>query len=320
MDEELERFKREVNLVEFAAARGYEIDRRKSSRASVVMRHPANDDKIVISRAGADQHWTYFSVSDGRDNGTVVDFLLHREVTSIADVRAELRHWIGGISPRDRPDTLSRNVIAHPKDRGAVTAAFLRGALVDNHPYLNARGIRPETLLSSRFRGTFRRDHHGNVLFPHVDAAGLSGFEAKNHGWTRFSAGGTKGLWKSNASDTDTRLVLVESAIDAISYHQLSRDVDTRYASTAGTLSPHQRAVLAETIAGMPPGSQVALAFDADPAGERLADEVAGLARGARLLRHRPTDAKDWNECLQHRERDYIASVRRLGRSPSLTR
>lgn len=38
------------------------------------MRHPSTDDKIVI-RVEGDGHWTYFSVRDARDNGTIIDFL-----------------------------------------------------------------------------------------------------------------------------------------------------------------------------------------------------------------------------------------------------
>lgn len=51
--DELERFKTAINLTEYAAGQGYLLDRRASSRNSVVMRHP-NGDKIVIAR-GEDQ-------------------------------------------------------------------------------------------------------------------------------------------------------------------------------------------------------------------------------------------------------------------------
>jgi hypothetical protein len=47
VDTELERFKIEVVLPEFAATRGYSLDRRASSRNSIVMRHP-DGDKIII--------------------------------------------------------------------------------------------------------------------------------------------------------------------------------------------------------------------------------------------------------------------------------
>ena len=48
-DDELEQFKTRVNLSEFAASRGFKLDRLESSRNSAVMRHP-DGDKIIIAR------------------------------------------------------------------------------------------------------------------------------------------------------------------------------------------------------------------------------------------------------------------------------
>jgi hypothetical protein len=56
---ELERFKREVNLTELAASLGYRLVQRGqtasgrwrgSSAASISMRHPETDDKVIIRR------------------------------------------------------------------------------------------------------------------------------------------------------------------------------------------------------------------------------------------------------------------------------
>ena len=94
MDFELEKFKTDVILPELAASRGYAVDRRASSRNSVVMRHP-DGDKIIIARYEGTTHWVYCSVRDGRDNGTIVDFLQNRGVGSLGMVRKTLRDWLG---------------------------------------------------------------------------------------------------------------------------------------------------------------------------------------------------------------------------------
>jgi hypothetical protein len=71
--EELEDFKSRINLSEYAAACGYRLDRKASSRNSAVMvRSPG--DKIIIA-LGADRHWIYFSVGEDRDSGSIVDFV-----------------------------------------------------------------------------------------------------------------------------------------------------------------------------------------------------------------------------------------------------
>ncbi len=54
MDEELERFKRDIDLRQYAASTGYELDKRDSWRGSSVMRR--GGDKVVIKRNAG--RWT----------------------------------------------------------------------------------------------------------------------------------------------------------------------------------------------------------------------------------------------------------------------
>ena len=102
MDDELDRYKR-INLAEYAASHGYRLVRREptksggsrgSTRSSLLLRHPANDDKIVV-RLDVDGHWTYFSVRNDRDNGTIIDFVQRRGARDLTAVRQQLRTWSG---------------------------------------------------------------------------------------------------------------------------------------------------------------------------------------------------------------------------------
>src|SRR5690606_18362562 len=65
--DELEEFKSQINFCEYAASRGFALDRRLSSRSSAVMRHPSGD-KIIVARQ-SNRHWIYFNVHDSRDRG-----------------------------------------------------------------------------------------------------------------------------------------------------------------------------------------------------------------------------------------------------------
>jgi hypothetical protein len=309
--DELERFKREVNLVHYAGTCGYQVDRRESSRSSVVMRHAGTDDKIVVARNAEDGHWTYFSVRDDRDNGSIVDFIQRRRGLSLGHVRQELRPWVGGAAPTPAPSFYVPDVQAIRKDRAAVAAEFAKADVVDNSAYLNGRGLRPETLGGGRFANTFRVDSRGNVLFPHYDDQGLCGFETKNRGFTGFSAGGRKTIWHSRTKADDRRLVLVESAIDALSYHQLQPSADTRYVSIAGEPSAGGRELVVRAIQKMPDEAQIVVAFDRDAGGEKLAAEVQALVRRP-LVRELPPElgrCKDWNDYVQVVERDFIRSL-----------
>jgi Toprim-like/Protein of unknown function (DUF3991) len=309
--EELERFKREINLTEFAATRGYRIDRRGSSRNAVMMRLSTNDDKITIAR-GPDQHWTYYSFRDPKDNGTVIDFLRSRGCRTLGEVRKELRAWMGPTRPPVSLDEYVPTLASPARDRGAVQRLYGAAQAAPNSLYLNGRGIRPETLAAPRFRGTFHVDRRGNVLFPHRDSNGICGFEAKNHNWTSFASGGVKALWLSQAKPTDTKFVLVEGSIDAFSYYQLRPDPGARYASIAGEINrDSQLDLIRRSIAALPPECGVVIAFDNDAGGEKLAAIVEGVATGRVISRERSPFGKDWNDALKRHEREYIEALAR---------
>jgi hypothetical protein len=310
-DDELQRFKSDIHFLHYAADRyGYERDRRASSVSSHVLRHPASDDKIVV-RKDRDGHWTYFSVRDDRDHGTIIDFVQRRgHHTSLGSVREELRSWLG--TPRPLPEMLE---LPRPSPRGQqrpVAEVFESARVTSTCDYLAERGLRPETLSDLRFADSWRVDRRGNVLFAHRDESGaLTGFEVKNRGFTGFAAGGTKTAWQSRAFPGDQKLIITESAIDALSHHQLYRDAAV-YVSTAGAPSSAQMEQLGRLLARLEPETTVVAAFDNDEAGHKIAKGIELMTRRLPHLffsRDRPARAKDWNEILQHVERDFILSL-----------
>lgn len=300
--DELARFKAEINLTEYAASCGYQLDKRESSRNSAVMRHP-DGDKIIIAQTG--QHWVYFSVRDDHDNGTVIDFVTHREGRgSIGKTRQILRQWTG--SPRPKPATAYyvQSLAPTTHDRAAVLCHFMRLQPINHHPALTGRGITPALLTRPRFAGCVYSDERRNACFPHYDQDGLAGWEMKNRNFTGYAAGGSKGLWFSKTKPTDAALVIAESALDALSYAALFPDDQTRYFSTGGSLNPNQPALIAAALAKMPQPAALILATDNDPAGDALADQIRTLVPdGLEVRRPRPEIGKDWNDQLQAQTR-----------------
>jgi hypothetical protein len=308
-DRELDAFKREIDLRQFAVSLGYEIDRRESWRGSTVLRRGA--DKIVVKRNG-NGHYVFFSVREDDDHGTVIDFLQRRQNLSLGAVRQILRSWVG------RPAILPQFPALEPTspDRMRVESAYRGMADVSQHPYLEQDRCVPAVVLwSSRFVGRMRMDSRGNTVFPHFDAAGLCGYEIKNRGFTGFAAGGEKGLWFSHTRRHDRRLILTESAIDALSHAALFPDAEdrTRYASLGGKPSRRQTGLLQATIAKLPEWAEIVAAFDADPAGRRLAGEIRGVVANSSKTERRDLifkshlpqqEGEDWNTVLQNRHRD----------------
>ena len=296
--DELAGFKQSINLTEFAASRGYALDRRESSRLSATMRHP-NGDKIIIAKSeGGD--WIFFSVRDDRDNGSIIDFLQHRGGGSLGLVRKALRQWAG--SPRPPASDYIPQLLPMSHDRSAAVLGWEQATFRVAVPYLVGRGLDEKIMGSPRFAGRFRVDRRGNVLFPHYDQEGLCGYEIKNEGFTGFSGGGLKGLWYSVCHSTDKSLVLAESAIDGLSYAVLNPDSFARYMSTGGKMNPTQPALIRAAIEKMRRGAVVVAAFDNDEGGEKLFQEVKALApSGVEILRPLPPVGKDWNEALKNK-------------------
>ncbi len=303
-DAELESFKTDIDLRAYAGGQGFELDRSKSWRGSTVMKHPGTGDKIIISR-DSDGHHVYYSVhGDDRDNGTIIDFIQNRRKLTLGEVRKELRPWIGK-PPVPVPEYAP--LVKTTKDRIRVEVAFAKMHDASRHPYLEGeRQIPVELLQSERFAGTVRIDAHGNSVFPHFDQDGLSGYETKNKGFTGFAKGGTKGLWSSHVKPDDDKLVICESAIDAMSHAVLHPDPHARYASIGGKPNPVQPELVRAAVARLRVNSLVVAAMDADPDGRKLAEmvrhavELSGRV-DLRFLIHEPVGCKDFNDELRGR-------------------
>jgi hypothetical protein len=314
--QELNEFKQSVNLVQYARASGYEVVKSKSCAASKFLTNSLTGDKVVVARDRRDEHWVYFSVRDERDNGSVVDFVQARVSPrpSLAQVRVMLREWRG--MPAAVPQSPHDRVVATDRDRAAATARFMAADVVRNMLMLNERGLLPETLAHPQFAETWRRDPTtGNALFVHRDASGISGFEQKNRGFTGFSKGGEKTLWYSTPTEPIERLVIAESAIDALSYFQLTQQLNTRYMSVAGQVSSRQLDLVVMAAAKLPPTGEVVIAVDADAAGHRLYEAMRGalLPASRRVRRDSPElpRCNDWNDVLKVREQPFIGTVTR---------
>lgn len=193
--DELDTFKRQINLTEYAAAQGYTLDRPHSSRNSVAMKGPTGD-KIVIARDEGNGAWIYFSVHDDSDNGTI-DFVDHRRRMSMGEIRKELRPWIGqGVNPPKRPsrDLFQEDVQPIRKDLAAILASFAAMTpLSSGHKYLEEeRGIALSVLDDRLFGGRIYTDRYNNAVFPHHDRRGICGYEIRNFNFRGLPREGRK--------------------------------------------------------------------------------------------------------------------------------
>jgi hypothetical protein len=237
----LDHFKRQINLSEYPASQGYVLATPESSRNYALMRH-SNGDTILIARRG-DEVWKYYSARKKHDQGTVVEFIRHRQGLSHNEIIAALSLW----STRAHPclaTTFAQALNPVNEDRERLIQAFSKMRVSIPHPYLKTLRIGPAVLQNPRFRGRVLLDSQANTGFPHYHREGLSGDEIKYPHGTGFVEAGEKGVWHSRAWEKDNRLVFTSTAVDALSHAILCQDDRPRYLSTRGPLQTTQRALI----------------------------------------------------------------------------
>jgi len=295
-DDELARFKTDINLIQYCAGCGYELDKTESSRTSTIMRR--GGEKIGVA-VDTDGHWVYSDLRNEGRGGSIIDFVQHTQGLNLGQVRKELRGAAGHIAQipiaqrprRPEPSSHSRQAVQHAYIKAKPTHG--------THDYLeNERGIQPEILLDPRFATMVKTDDRGNAIFPHYDDKGLSGYEIRGHDYKGFSKGGEKTIWHSTNLDTAKEVIFVEGAINALSYAQLHPTPDYAYVSIGGQMSDKQKQLVAGVMRDATSrGATLVFATDNDEAGEKHAQALKALAPpGAKIERDRPQPGMDWNE------------------------
>lgn len=304
--DEIQRFKTDINLSDYAAEQGYVLIKNESSRNSFVMQRESDNDKIIVA-TDTDGHGIYFSVRDDADNGSIIDFVQQRKGLNLGQVRQELRPYIG--ENREQKPIESRmskpQISTHDAQKAAVN--WSRAQPAPEHDYLEKRGITKATLQDPRFAPVVRTDERNNALFAHYNKQGISGYEIKNKDFTGFAAGGQKGLWFTSNINHAERIIITETAIDALSHAEFQRrnkanePEKTAYVSFGGSMSPEQKELISSMLKKMQQRSQkLVLANDRDEAGEAFNEQINGLAPvGLETSLEQPlVNTKDWNESL----------------------
>ncbi len=306
--EELQQFKR-IDLVAFAISRGFELDRKASSRSSVAVRN-VRGDKLIIGKSD-DGTYHYFNAK-GSDAGTIIDLVQSLDGGSLGDVRKTLRAFDPASALATTAQSKPVTVVARSVDRVQVQATWAKALpLQSENLYLSrCRMIASSTYLHPRFYGRFRIDSRNNVLAAHHDKTGLCGYEMKNGTregttFTGFSPGGVKGLFASRPADGDRTMVVAETFIDMLSVAALKGIEGRRFFSLGGQPSPLQITLLRAAVARMPCRATIELCVDNDQGGKAIAGQVKAALETAVHDAQKikvcppPDTSKDWNDYLK---------------------
>lgn len=301
-EDELEQFKQNINLIQYSANYHFVYSKSESTSTYAVLRKSdaSQKEKLVVTKS-TNGHWIYFNVHNEMDRGSIIDLIQNRRHINLGIIRKELRSWLGKpevqIQSKSFPCVSTSNFI-----RESVVSVFRSTVSCDHSDYLISRGI-PDSLLNDlRFRNMVKQDRSGNIIFPHYDKAGLTGYEIKNTEYTGFAKHGRRSLWSSQCFKDDTTLVFVESGIDALSYHQVKGKDAFRYHSVAGAIGGMQQPLIIHVLNKAKMNDwQVVSAFDNDENGNHYHTLLQELAPAELNIVRDIPPTNDWNQLIDLR-------------------
>ena len=297
---DFEQFKQQIDLVEYAKDQGYIKDLQRSGGNSVSLykADSGGKDRIVVyprQGAGAD---IYFNPNDGADKGTVVQFQHRRGTGEWKDTIEKLQQYLGQVDTRvertvGQTVTTATNQPAPTREQ-AVVRSFDLKPLSDTN-YLKSRGLSDETVKAPEFENAvFNRNYFDrnrgkqfvNTVFPIKNEQGTVAIIVRNENVKIVDGSRGDGVWISNPKVIEPggrvdRMVIAESPIDAMSFHQMKPPAEGEkrlYLGTAGNLSSGAPDTVQKLIDKYQP-RQIVMANDNDNAGIRNNINLVGRMR-----------------------------------------
>ncbi len=297
---DFEQFKQQIDLVEYAKDQGYIKDLQRSGGNSVSLykADSGGKDRIVVypQRGGGGD--IYFNPNDGADKGTVVQFQHRRGTGEWKDTIQTLQKYLGQVDNRvertvTQPVSPAPNQSAPTREQ-AVVRSFDLKPLSDTN-YLKSRGLSDETVKAPEFENavfnrTYLDRNRGkqfvNTVFPIKNEQGTVAIIVRNENIKIVDGSRGDGVWISNPKVIEPggrvdRLVIAESPIDAMSFHQMKPPAEGEkrlYLGTAGNLSSGAPDTVQKLVDKYQP-RQIVMANDNDNGGIRNNINLVGRLR-----------------------------------------
>ena len=262
---------------------GYKI-RKKDGIKWPVLKDDISGDKIIIVNPRSTSNQGYFNPQNGKDKGTLINFVKNRlgsifpyqygksEADNINAVLYSFQNL--PLPEKNFLQSEVKNVIEEYTLKEFNLPESLTG--LKDPTYLFYRGIQSQTMNDSCFKGKIinvKLNEFNNIGFPYFNASGETvGFELRNRQFKHVIQGTDRsgGIWHSNIPNTLKVVVLTESPIDALSYHQLKSKKNSLYISFGGSVSEGQLETVKRIIsdANSIPELKIISAVDNDEMGK----------------------------------------------------
>jgi hypothetical protein len=278
-DELLARFSREVDLPAYLGQRGFEVVPDARNAAYIAMADRASGQILLVAKEGEGRGWIYKSATDPRDRGSILEYLERHERLSKSEALERIIACVDS-RRRDVPEAVSYRAYLHDKPKPLIDSEARHGLAVrERAEALNALervGLRtakmPEWRIGPLHEGT-----------PAVERIVNEPAE----------------LWASRYRPTDTKLIIAERPIDALSCGQARGEDHACYLAVGGELTPTRTTQVAHLLADLPAGMSVVIACARDQAGRQLAADLEALAPNIKMERAAPELGARWNDQLQ---------------------
>jgi hypothetical protein len=182
-------------------------------------------------------------------------------------------------------------------------------------------GILPETAAAPQFQNAIRKNDQGMLFALEIGPHGPCGVR-------RLSVtpevadelvAGDPGIWVSDpAAEHCDELVILQSALDAVAYHQANPPgaASRRYAALAIPLTPEREALLAALIESLSAASgalpRIVVASGSHATGQWFAREITDACAGLPVAWQAPAKGRGWFEAVR-------CARLGVGREPSVT-
>ena len=249
----------------------------------------------------------FFDHLTGKGGGGAIDLAMHLQRCDFKQAVSALAGMLGHTKSHCPPP--GRKAATAPGN--ATDDHFIRAPAETRHlpkvlEYLTqTRGLPLDLVRQHVDCGQIYADARRNAVLICADGGNDTGAELRGTGKVAFkgmATGSRRGVgFFMSTHSSPTRVVIVESAIDALSYKTLFPGEPACIVSTAGVL-PDCPALA--TLAQAMDVSDIVIAYDDDQAGNETASkliEQLAVDKTLTLRRRTPPSAKDWNEALQQR-------------------
>jgi len=311
--QELNRFKTNINLAEFATAFGYYKDKEKSSINAPVMRHE-NGDKVVIGKDKADGHYIYFNPNNDSDNGSIIDFVKNRTGETLGHIRKRLRAWQHNPQPQE-------NIPVKASTKNALRIASIWDRIKESdHCLAQYWGLdAQQNTRLAKLPNVKYSEKDRAFYFALSNTEGICGIERRTADEKHIIGGSEKGVFVTGKLREAPRIFVFESPVDMISHRAMGlHNVADYTVCTMGSVGESTAKSL-EMIFSNNKDAEIVIAVDNDKGGseitQKLAEIIAKVDGNAdRAKRERPK-GKDWNEDIKMQKQKQKTQSRGMGLS-----